>query len=255
MSCQSTISVSYRAKLTALGLWVSILCSSLTLCSALLLSHASFGNQSPPFLSLSFSVQKKLVLTFHTSTPAACKHLWKCGVENQAFYKCVCHRNTCLLTELVVVWVEAVNMVSVKNGTPRTLIWKTLLRLRSLCRSHYHSKAAAAIALQSEVENVLKCECSLCKLSLCVTEMNILYNTSWNITIQCKNTSRCDAISWNYPMLMHDTAIQRETIQYVRYMRQYKMYFVVVLVKFSFRLYSLLWTTLKVVWHDFLNFA
>uniref|UniRef100_A0A8C4RHP6 FERM domain containing 3 n=1 Tax=Erpetoichthys calabaricus TaxID=27687 RepID=A0A8C4RHP6_ERPCA len=32
--------------------------------------------------------QKKLVLTFHTSTPAACKHLWKCGVENQAFYKC-----------------------------------------------------------------------------------------------------------------------------------------------------------------------
>ncbi|XP_029685200.1 FERM domain-containing protein 3 isoform X1 [Takifugu rubripes] len=31
---------------------------------------------------------KKLVLTFHTLTPAACKHLWKCGVENQAFYKC-----------------------------------------------------------------------------------------------------------------------------------------------------------------------
>ncbi|XP_020561495.1 FERM domain-containing protein 3 isoform X2 [Oryzias latipes] len=34
------------------------------------------------------SSMKKLVLTFHTSTPAACKHLWKCGVENQAFYKC-----------------------------------------------------------------------------------------------------------------------------------------------------------------------
>uniref|UniRef100_A0A8B9KZ94 FERM domain containing 3 n=1 Tax=Astyanax mexicanus TaxID=7994 RepID=A0A8B9KZ94_ASTMX len=34
------------------------------------------------------NLQKKLVLTFHTSTPAACKHLWKCGVENQAFYKC-----------------------------------------------------------------------------------------------------------------------------------------------------------------------
>ncbi|XP_064153145.1 FERM domain-containing protein 3 isoform X2 [Anguilla rostrata] len=32
--------------------------------------------------------KEKLVLTFHTSTPAACKHLWKCGVENQAFYKC-----------------------------------------------------------------------------------------------------------------------------------------------------------------------
>ncbi|NXH42756.1 FRMD3 protein, partial [Dicaeum eximium] len=30
---------------------------------------------------------KKAVLSFHTSTPAACKHLWKCGVENQAFYK------------------------------------------------------------------------------------------------------------------------------------------------------------------------
>ncbi|XP_028853034.1 FERM domain-containing protein 3 isoform X2 [Denticeps clupeoides] len=33
--------------------------------------------------------REKLVLTFHTSTPAACKHLWKCGVEHQAFYKCV----------------------------------------------------------------------------------------------------------------------------------------------------------------------
>ncbi|OWK07411.1 FRMD3, partial [Cervus elaphus hippelaphus] len=30
--------------------------------------------------------EKKAVLAFHTSTPAACKHLWKCGVENQAFY-------------------------------------------------------------------------------------------------------------------------------------------------------------------------
>ncbi|KAL9821621.1 FERM domain-containing protein 3 isoform 2-T3 [Geothlypis trichas] len=35
-----------------------------------------------------FGAQKeKAVLSFHTSTPAACKHLWKCGVENQAFYK------------------------------------------------------------------------------------------------------------------------------------------------------------------------
>ncbi|XP_060157051.1 FERM domain-containing protein 3 isoform X2 [Globicephala melas] len=31
--------------------------------------------------------EKKAMLGFHTSTPAACKHLWKCGVENQAFYK------------------------------------------------------------------------------------------------------------------------------------------------------------------------
>ncbi|XP_055990732.1 FERM domain-containing protein 3 isoform X2 [Sorex fumeus] len=31
--------------------------------------------------------EKKAILAFHTSTPAACKHLWKCGVENQAFYK------------------------------------------------------------------------------------------------------------------------------------------------------------------------
>ncbi|XP_074136240.1 FERM domain-containing protein 3 isoform X2 [Sminthopsis crassicaudata] len=31
--------------------------------------------------------EKKAMLEFHTSTPAACKHLWKCGVENQAFYK------------------------------------------------------------------------------------------------------------------------------------------------------------------------
>nr|XP_051689720.1 FERM domain-containing protein 3 isoform X1 [Oryctolagus cuniculus] len=32
-------------------------------------------------------LSKKAMLAFHTSTPAACKHLWKCGVENQAFYK------------------------------------------------------------------------------------------------------------------------------------------------------------------------
>ncbi|XP_008416668.1 FERM domain-containing protein 3 isoform X10 [Poecilia reticulata] len=41
------------------------------------------------FYVIGVQKEKKLVLTFHTSTPAACKHLWKCGVENQAFYKCV----------------------------------------------------------------------------------------------------------------------------------------------------------------------
>uniref|UniRef100_A0A3B3W1D9 FERM domain containing 3 n=1 Tax=Poecilia latipinna TaxID=48699 RepID=A0A3B3W1D9_9TELE len=40
------------------------------------------------FYVIGVQKEKKLVLTFHTTTPAACKHLWKCGVENQAFYKC-----------------------------------------------------------------------------------------------------------------------------------------------------------------------
>ncbi|XP_011613939.1 FERM domain-containing protein 3 isoform X4 [Takifugu rubripes] len=40
------------------------------------------------FYVIGIQKEKKLVLTFHTLTPAACKHLWKCGVENQAFYKC-----------------------------------------------------------------------------------------------------------------------------------------------------------------------
>uniref|UniRef100_A0A8C5EXZ6 FERM domain-containing protein 3 n=1 Tax=Gouania willdenowi TaxID=441366 RepID=A0A8C5EXZ6_GOUWI len=40
------------------------------------------------FYVIGIQKEKKLVLTFHTTTPAACKHLWKCGVENQAFYKC-----------------------------------------------------------------------------------------------------------------------------------------------------------------------
>ncbi|XP_078539079.1 FERM domain-containing protein 5 isoform X1 [Lissotriton helveticus] len=31
--------------------------------------------------------ERKMVLTYFAPTPEACKHLWKCGVENQAFYK------------------------------------------------------------------------------------------------------------------------------------------------------------------------
>ncbi|XP_018416871.1 PREDICTED: FERM domain-containing protein 5 isoform X2 [Nanorana parkeri] len=31
--------------------------------------------------------EKRLVLTFIAPTPEACKHLWKCGVENQSFFK------------------------------------------------------------------------------------------------------------------------------------------------------------------------
>ncbi|XP_077452659.1 FERM domain-containing protein 5-like isoform X1 [Stigmatopora argus] len=35
-----------------------------------------------------FNVQEtKMTLTYFAPTPEACKHLWKCGVENQAFYK------------------------------------------------------------------------------------------------------------------------------------------------------------------------
>ncbi|XP_043933647.1 FERM domain-containing protein 5 [Protopterus annectens] len=30
---------------------------------------------------------KKIILTYFATTPEACKHLWKCGIENQAFYK------------------------------------------------------------------------------------------------------------------------------------------------------------------------
>ncbi|XP_051915955.1 FERM domain-containing protein 5 isoform X4 [Hippocampus zosterae] len=31
--------------------------------------------------------ETKITLTYFAPTPEACKHLWKCGVENQAFYK------------------------------------------------------------------------------------------------------------------------------------------------------------------------
>ncbi|EPQ14751.1 FERM domain-containing protein 5 [Myotis brandtii] len=30
--------------------------------------------------------EKKIILTYFAPTPEACKHLWKCGIENQAFY-------------------------------------------------------------------------------------------------------------------------------------------------------------------------
>ncbi|XP_033890538.3 FERM domain-containing protein 3 isoform X2 [Acipenser ruthenus] len=44
--------------------------------------------EAKTFYIIGIQKEKKLVLTYHTSSPAACKHLWKCGVENQAFYKC-----------------------------------------------------------------------------------------------------------------------------------------------------------------------
>lgn len=41
-----------------------------------------------PARPLIFIVQdEKIILTYFAPTPEACKHLWKCGVENQAFYK------------------------------------------------------------------------------------------------------------------------------------------------------------------------
>ncbi|XP_076847595.1 FERM domain-containing protein 3 [Brachyhypopomus gauderio] len=49
---------------------------------------SKFKFDGKTFYVIGVQREKKLVLTFHTSTPAACKHLWKCGVENQAFYKC-----------------------------------------------------------------------------------------------------------------------------------------------------------------------
>ncbi|XP_004609678.1 FERM domain-containing protein 5 isoform X1 [Sorex araneus] len=38
-------------------------------------------------LYVSQKEEKKIILTYFAPTPEACKHLWKCGIENQAFYK------------------------------------------------------------------------------------------------------------------------------------------------------------------------
>ncbi|XP_061483097.1 FERM domain-containing protein 3 isoform X2 [Rhineura floridana] len=46
-----------------------------------------FKFEGKTFYVIGIQKEKKAMLSFHTSTPAACKHLWKCGVENQAFYK------------------------------------------------------------------------------------------------------------------------------------------------------------------------
>ncbi|XP_030740388.2 LOW QUALITY PROTEIN: FERM domain-containing protein 5 [Echinops telfairi] len=39
------------------------------------------------YLHVSQKEEKKIILTYFAPTPEACKHLWKCGIENQAFYK------------------------------------------------------------------------------------------------------------------------------------------------------------------------
>ncbi|XP_077174363.1 FERM domain-containing protein 5 isoform X5 [Paroedura picta] len=39
------------------------------------------------YLYVSQKEEKKIVLNYFAPTPEACKHLWKCGIENQAFYK------------------------------------------------------------------------------------------------------------------------------------------------------------------------
>lgn len=114
------------AHLRALVLWVSVLLSSIAQCWRLLSLLLLTESNVLPWLSvclspsrlcvlLSFPMQKKLVLTFHTSTPAACKHLWKCGVENQAFYKCVCsHTNT----HIHFIW--DINEPKIKNKQKKT---------------------------------------------------------------------------------------------------------------------------------------
>ncbi|KGL72905.1 FERM domain-containing protein 5, partial [Tinamus guttatus] len=45
------------------------------------------------YLYVSQKEEKKIVLTYFAPTPEACKHLWKCGIENQAFYKYLHPRN------------------------------------------------------------------------------------------------------------------------------------------------------------------
>ncbi|XP_030046334.1 FERM domain-containing protein 5 isoform X2 [Microcaecilia unicolor] len=39
------------------------------------------------YVSVNQKEDRKMILTYFASTPEACKHLWKCGVENQSFYK------------------------------------------------------------------------------------------------------------------------------------------------------------------------
>lgn len=49
-------------------------------------ARASKLHRKPP-TNLFLHQESKIILTYFAPTPEACKHLWKCGVENQAFYK------------------------------------------------------------------------------------------------------------------------------------------------------------------------
>lgn len=61
-------------------------CHSPALPAPFSVSGMSSSPCSPPD-SVFLLQEKKIVLTYFAPTPEACKHLWKCGIENQAFYK------------------------------------------------------------------------------------------------------------------------------------------------------------------------
>ncbi len=52
-------------------------------------SKESKVNNNTFWPPVTFTKDQKIILTYFAPTPEACKHLWKCGVENQAFYQYV----------------------------------------------------------------------------------------------------------------------------------------------------------------------
>lgn len=70
-----------RARIVGCACSKNTTCRGCFFCLSLLYFPAHF---------LIFNVQdEQIILTYFAPTPEACKHLWKCGVENQAFYKWV----------------------------------------------------------------------------------------------------------------------------------------------------------------------